>query len=147
MRTEVHRIIYEELCLGTIRETSRTTFHRAMADLVARGAQAVILGCTEIGLLVGADDTSVPVFDTTRIHAEDAVDWALETRRHAGLAPRACDRRNILRGDVARHEPVGDFVMPHQRLHLEQVLLVLGVVDRALRILAGECAHRRHRIP
>ena len=79
MRTEVHRIIYKELCLGTIRETSRTTFHRAMADLVARGAQAVILGCTEIGLLVGADDTSVPVFDTTRIHAEDAVDWALET--------------------------------------------------------------------
>jgi aspartate racemase len=50
-----------------------------MADLVARGAEAMILGCTEIGLLVGAHDTSVSVFDTTRIHAEDAVDWALET--------------------------------------------------------------------
>ena len=49
----------------------------AMADLVARGAGSMILGCTEIGLLVGAGDTDVPVFDTARIHAEDAVDWAL----------------------------------------------------------------------
>ena len=76
-RAEVHRIIYEELCLGVIRESSRETYRRIMASLAARGAEGLILGCTEIGLLVGADDTDVPVFDTTRIHAEDAVDWAL----------------------------------------------------------------------
>jgi amino-acid racemase len=76
-RAEVHRIIYEELCAGTIRDASRETLRRAMAGLVARGAEGVILGCTEIGLLVGAGDTDVPVFDTTVIHAEDAADFAL----------------------------------------------------------------------
>ena len=76
-RTEGHRIIYEELCLGVIRESSRETYRGIMAALVARGAGGLILGCTEIGLLVGAADTGVPVFDTARIHAEDAVDWAL----------------------------------------------------------------------
>jgi aspartate racemase len=76
-RAEIHRIIYEELCLGVIRDASRETYRAIMANLVARGAQGLILGCTEIGLLVGASDTTVPVFDTTRIHAEAAVDWAL----------------------------------------------------------------------
>jgi aspartate racemase len=76
-RNEIHRIIYDELCLGTIRDDSRETYRTIMASLVARGADGLILGCTEIGLLVGAADTSFPVFDTTRIHAEDAVDWAL----------------------------------------------------------------------
>jgi aspartate racemase len=76
-RAEIHRIIYDELCLGTIRESSRDTFRAIMARLVARGAEGLILGCTEIGLLVGAGDANVPVFDTARIHAEDAVDWAL----------------------------------------------------------------------
>jgi len=76
-RAEIHRIIYDELCLGTIRESSRDTFRTIMARLVARGAAGLILGCTEIGLLVGAGDTNVPLFDTARIHAEDAVDWAL----------------------------------------------------------------------
>jgi amino-acid racemase len=76
-RAGIHRIIYEELCLGVIRDDSRETYRKIMARLVARGAEGLILGCTEIGLLVGADDTPVPVFDTTRIHAEDAVDWAL----------------------------------------------------------------------
>ena len=76
-RVEIHRVIYDELCLGAIRNASRETFRTIMANLVARGAEGLILGCTEIGLLVGADDTSVPVFDTARIHAEDAVDWAL----------------------------------------------------------------------
>ena len=76
-RTGIHRIIYEELCLGVIRESSRETYRRFMANLVARGAEGLILGCTEIGLLVGAGDTAVPLFDTARIHAEDAVDWAL----------------------------------------------------------------------
>jgi aspartate racemase len=77
-RAEVHRVIYEELCLGTIRESSRETYRKVMADLVARGAEAIIFGCTEIGLLVDAGDTGVPVFDTARIHAEDAADWAID---------------------------------------------------------------------
>jgi len=76
-RVEIHRIIYEELCLGVIRESSAATCRRIMASLVARGAEGVVLGCTEVGLLIGAEDTTVAVFDTARIHAEDAVDWAL----------------------------------------------------------------------
>jgi aspartate racemase len=76
-RTEIHRVIYDELCLGMIRDESRETYRAIMASLVKRGAEGLILGCTEIGLLVGASDTTVPVFDTTRIHAEAAVDWAL----------------------------------------------------------------------
>ena len=77
-RAEVHRIIYDELCRGVIRESSRVALRAVMAALVSRGAEGLILGCTEIGLLVGAEDTPVPVFDTTRIHAEAAVDWALD---------------------------------------------------------------------
>jgi aspartate racemase len=76
-RDTVHRIIYEELCLGQVREVSRQAYQRVMADLVAQGAQAIILGCTEISLLVGPDDVPVPLFDTTAIHAISAVDWAL----------------------------------------------------------------------
>lgn len=76
-RTTVHDVIYNELVLGTVREESREAYRGVMARLVERGAQAVILGCTEIGLLVGAADASVPLFDTTRLHAEHAVEWAL----------------------------------------------------------------------
>jgi aspartate racemase len=76
-RAQVHRIIYEELCLGVIREESRTIYREVMRELVARGAQGIILGCTEIGLLVGDADTTVPTFDTTSIHARYAADWAL----------------------------------------------------------------------
>lgn len=76
-RETVHRIIYEELVLGIIRDDSRAAYQRVMADLVERGAEAIILGCTEIMLLVGADDASVPLFDTTRLHAEAAVTRAL----------------------------------------------------------------------
>lgn len=82
-RAELHRIIYDELCLGVIRDDSREICRTIMANLVARGAEGLVLGCTEIGLLVGADDTRVRVFDTTRIHAEDAVDWALADVRTA----------------------------------------------------------------
>ena len=78
-RADVHRIIYDELCLGTVEDTSRERYRAIMADLVRRGAEGIILGCTEICLLVGAADTSVPVFDTTRIHAEDAADWAIDS--------------------------------------------------------------------
>jgi aspartate racemase len=77
-RAEVHRIIYEELCLGRIEAGSRAAYLRAIDELAAAGAEAVILGCTEIGLLVSQDDTAVPLFDTTAIHAECAVRRALQ---------------------------------------------------------------------
>ncbi|MEH6414652.1 aspartate/glutamate racemase family protein [Pseudomonas sp. CGJS7] len=71
-REIVHRVIYEELCLGQIREESRQAYRRIIAGLVARGAQGVILGCTEIGLLIGPDDVATPLFDTTALHARAA---------------------------------------------------------------------------
>ena len=74
----VHSVIYDELCLGMVKESSKADYLRIIADLAARGAQGVILGCTEIGLLVGQEDTELPVFDTTFIHAEKAVHMALE---------------------------------------------------------------------
>ena len=77
-REVVHRVIYEELCRGSILEPSRAEFRRIIAGLAARGAQGVILGCTEIGLLVRDEDSPVPLFDTTEIHAIAAVDLALE---------------------------------------------------------------------
>ncbi|THF87906.1 aspartate/glutamate racemase family protein [Deinococcus sp. KSM4-11] len=77
-RAETHRIIFDELCKNDVRPASRATYRRIMAGLVQRGAQAIILGCTEIMLLVGQDDVTVPVFDTTRIHVEAAVQWMLE---------------------------------------------------------------------
>lgn len=76
-RKTVHDIIYQELCLGIIREESRAQYREIIAQLVAQGAEAIILGCTEITLLVKAEDASVPLFDTTLIHAEDAVKMAL----------------------------------------------------------------------
>lgn len=76
-RELVHRIIYEELCLGKVDETSRADYRRVIAGLVAQGAQAIILGCTEISLLIGAEDSPVPLFDTTAIHARKAADLAL----------------------------------------------------------------------
>jgi aspartate racemase len=77
-RTIVHRIIYEELCVGIISDASRAEYRRIISQLAARGAQGVILGCTEIGLLVGAQDTPLPLFDTTAIHAQSAAAWALD---------------------------------------------------------------------
>ncbi len=77
-REIVHRVIYEELCLGRILDASRDAYRAIIDDLVAKGAEGVILGCTEIGLLVGEGDATVPLFDTTRIHAEAAADWALD---------------------------------------------------------------------
>jgi aspartate racemase len=73
----IHRIIYEELCLGQTRDESRNECRRVIRSLVHRGAQAVILGCTEISLLVDQHDSAVPLFDTTRIHARKAAEWAL----------------------------------------------------------------------
>jgi aspartate racemase len=76
-RTTVHDIIYRELAHGTIREESRRAYLEVIGDLVRRGAQGVILGCTEIPLLVKAKDSPVTVFDTTALHAAAAVDFAL----------------------------------------------------------------------
>jgi aspartate racemase len=73
----VHRIIYDELCLGIIREDSRHAYRQVIGRLFGAGAQGVIFGCTEIELLVGAQDSPVPVFPTTRLHVEAAVDRAL----------------------------------------------------------------------
>jgi aspartate racemase len=76
-RDTVHQIIYDELVVGVIRSESKAAYVDVMRDLVARGAQCIILGCTEITLLVGQDDTTVPVFDTTAIHAVAAFEAAL----------------------------------------------------------------------
>ncbi|PRF98975.1 aspartate racemase [Burkholderia ambifaria] len=75
-RGDVHRIIYDELCHGVIDAASRATYVAIIDQLAQRGAQAVILGCTEITLLIGADDSPLPVFDTTALHAKAAVEWA-----------------------------------------------------------------------
>ena len=76
-RALVHRIIYEELVLGIVTESSREHYRAVIASLIERGAEGVILGCTEIELLVRPEDSAVPVFPTTRIHAEAAVKLAL----------------------------------------------------------------------
>ncbi len=76
-RTIVHDVIYEELVRGLIEDSSRSVFREVIARLIERGAEGVIFGCTELSLLVGESDSSVPVFDTTRIHAESAVAMAL----------------------------------------------------------------------
>ncbi|GAA2747897.1 aspartate/glutamate racemase family protein [Kitasatospora cinereorecta] len=78
-RAEVHRVIYEELCLGIVRDDSRAAYRAVIADLVASGAEGIVLGCTEIELLVRPEDIPVPLFATTRLHAEAAVRTALTT--------------------------------------------------------------------
>jgi aspartate racemase len=75
-REAVHRIIYDELCRGRIEPASRQRYREVMAGLVAGGAQAIILGCTEIGLLVDRSDASVPLLDTTVLHAEAAAQFS-----------------------------------------------------------------------
>ncbi|MEO9078721.1 MAG: aspartate/glutamate racemase family protein, partial [Rhodanobacter sp.] len=72
-RALVHRIIYEELCQGKLLASSRADYRRVMAALVAQGAEGIILGCTEIALLVDDSDATVPLFDTTELHAQAAV--------------------------------------------------------------------------
>lgn len=76
-RKTVHDIIYQELVVGEILDASREKYRAVISRLVERGAEAIILGCTEIMLLIGQQDSPVPVFDTTQLHAEAAVDWAL----------------------------------------------------------------------
>ena len=76
----VHRIIYEELCLGQVLPESRAVYQTIMAKLTEQGAQSIILGCTEISLLVGPADASIPLYDTTALHALAAADEALGRR-------------------------------------------------------------------
>ncbi len=76
-RSVVHDIIYDELCQGIIRSDSKQRYLEVIGDLEAEGAEAMILGCTEVGLLIKPDDLAMPVFDTTLIHAEAALDFAL----------------------------------------------------------------------
>lgn len=76
-RAMVHRVIFDELCLGKIVEASRRDYARLIERLAAQGAEAVILGCTEISLLIGQPECTVPLFDTTRLHARRAAEWAL----------------------------------------------------------------------
>jgi aspartate racemase len=76
-RAIVHAVIYGELCLGQVLEPSRRAYRRILGDLVAQGAEGIILGCTEISLLVQAEDASVPLFDTTLLHAQAAARYAL----------------------------------------------------------------------
>ncbi|MEU8924051.1 aspartate/glutamate racemase family protein [Kitasatospora sp. NPDC048545] len=79
-RALVHRVIYEELCVGVVREESRAAYREVIGDLVAAGAQGIVLGCTEIELLVRQTDSPVPVFPTARLHAQAAVAAALDGR-------------------------------------------------------------------
>lgn len=76
-QAEVNRIIYEELCRGEVRADSRAYYRETMRELIDQGAEAMILGCTEITMLVGPNDTSVPTFDTTALHARALADFAL----------------------------------------------------------------------
>lgn len=77
-RSAIHDIIYTELCNGIINETSKQTYYKVIAALAKAGSECLILGCTEIGLLVDEAGSELPVFDTTKIHAIAAADWAME---------------------------------------------------------------------
>lgn len=73
----VNRVIFDELCLGVVKEDSKAAYLKVIANLQARGAQGILLGCTELGLIVSQEDVSLPLFDTTVIHAKKAIELAL----------------------------------------------------------------------
>ncbi len=102
-REIVHRVIYDELVLGQILPASRGKFASIIENLVQRGAQGIILGCTEIGLLVKPEDSPVPVFDTTYIHAAAAVDWALAVEsEQISVHPISAEQARPLREAILR---------------------------------------------
>jgi aspartate racemase len=76
---EVHKVIYDELCIGIIRSSSREMYRQVTTRLIERGAKAIILGCTEISLLLKPSDVAIPLIDTTALHAEAAVEFALSS--------------------------------------------------------------------
>ena len=82
-RAEIHRIIYEELCQGRIETASKARYLGIIAEAAGQGADGVILGCTEIGLLISQADTRLPVFDTTALHVEAALDFASNAESRA----------------------------------------------------------------
>ena len=86
-RETVHRVIYEELCVGVVEESSRSEYREIIGRLVSAGAQAVVLGCTEIALLVAPEDSDVPLLDTAALHARAAAEWALSSADAAGRSP------------------------------------------------------------
>ena len=90
-REIVHRVIYDELCQGDLRDDSRAQYQDIMQRLVEKGAESIILGCTEIDLLVRPDDAPVPVFDTTGLHARAAAAWALGHEKSAASAAMRSD--------------------------------------------------------
>ncbi|GAA5190898.1 aspartate/glutamate racemase family protein [Rugosimonospora acidiphila] len=103
-RAEVHRVIYEELCLGDIRDTSRQAYRGVIDRLVGSGARGVILGCTEIELLISPADCPVPVFPTSRLHVEAAVDAALGGAQPSRFVAQASPPDALLPGRIeARH--------------------------------------------
>ena len=73
----VNRVIFDELCLGIVKEESKAAYLRVISELQARGAQGILLGCTELGLIVSAEDVALPLFDTTVIHAKKALELSL----------------------------------------------------------------------
>ncbi len=77
-REAIHNILYNELCMGEIKKISKDKFKKIIDNLVLKGAEGIILGCTEIPLLIDKEDYEIPLFDTTRIHAEEAVEYALQ---------------------------------------------------------------------
>ena len=77
-RAEVHRVIFEELCLGKVLDASRRSYQDVIRRLGRAGAEGVVLGCTEIAMLISPEDSPLPVFDSTALHAERAVAWALD---------------------------------------------------------------------
>ncbi len=79
-RQVVHNIIYEELCLGVIKRSSKEEVRRIVGNLISKGAEGIVLGCTELPLLIKQEDCDVPLLDTTRIHAEAAVEYAVSDR-------------------------------------------------------------------
>lgn len=81
-RTRIHQVIFGELCLGVVSEAAKADFLDIIESLRKRGARAVILGCTEIGLLICDDDTSVALYDTTKLHVKAAVSYALGSSKH-----------------------------------------------------------------
>ncbi|SFK19755.1 aspartate racemase [Marinilactibacillus piezotolerans] len=77
-RNKINEVIFSELCLGKIKVESREYFEKVIEELAENGAEGIILSCTEIGLLIKEKESSIPIFDTTTIHAMEAVNWALK---------------------------------------------------------------------
>ncbi len=112
-RALVHGVIYGELCLGRVLDDSRRAFQQVVTDLVARGAQGVILGCTEIGLLLGPGDAPVPLFDTAAIHAEAAAEFALDVSSEPPQRRQRPPGAVIARDGLARRRPVSGQARGH----------------------------------